>query len=88
MIENLHMPSKQKWIPVKSQVPGDNEIKTHKNHKPIYRGLRNALKSVEVVYRQYKRNYPIPKKVHIWLEYEGQVLDFYMAWWAVWGEFG
>ena len=75
-------------IIVRSQIPGDEHVYFHRQHRPTKRGLQNALRTIDWVYKFYCDSYPTLKKVHIWLEYEGNVLDIEKARRAVEGEFG
>ena len=75
-------------ILVRSQIPNYERVILHREHKANLRGLQNALKTLDFAIKEYSTAYRWPEGYHIWMEYEGRVLDVEKARMAVWGEFG
>ena len=82
------MPSYKNMILVRSQIPNNERMFLHREHKANFRGLQNALKTVDWVNKQYSLAYRYPKGYHIWMEYEGKVLEVVKARMAIIGGFG
>ena len=75
-------------IRVCSQLPDDERVILLKEHKANLRGMKNALKTLDFAIKEYSLAYRWPEGYHIWMEYEGMVMDVEKARKAVWVDFG